>query len=185
MTISGNNVALLTDCILAAFRGSDVMVHRDMRGVSERFSASRRLSRGRSSRPQAPALTIAERARSTTALPDTERSQREEAGRSPSPVGLRQPILNLGMLLSTKCNVRINLRSMVRRIFLITLAGWPSDSRATWNCHKGKPRHKGKPWRPFDPVTSCWLRGQVRRQQVSHSIDLVALDVARRRRCPE
>ena len=123
MTISGNNVALLTDCILAAFRGSDVMVHRDMRGVSERFSASRRLSRGRSSRPQAPALTIAERARSTTALPDIERSQREEAGRSPSPAGLRQPILNLGMLLSTKCNVRINLRSMVRRIFLITLAG--------------------------------------------------------------
>jgi hypothetical protein len=51
------------------------MVHRDMRGVSERFSASRRLSRGRSSRPQAPALTIAERARSTTALPDIERSQ--------------------------------------------------------------------------------------------------------------
>ena len=38
------------------------MVHRDMRGVSERFSASRRLSRGRSSRPQAPALTIAKRA---------------------------------------------------------------------------------------------------------------------------
>jgi hypothetical protein len=123
MTISGNNVALLTDCILAAFRGSDVMVHRDMRSVSKRLASQSVCRRGRSSRPQAPALTIAERARSTTASPDIARSQREEVGRSPSLVRLRQPILNLGMLLSTKCNVRINLRSMVRRNFLITLAG--------------------------------------------------------------
>src|SRR5713101_2106955 len=37
MTISGNNVALLTECILAAFRGSDVMVQRDIRSVSKRL----------------------------------------------------------------------------------------------------------------------------------------------------
>ena len=74
------------------------MVHRDMRGVSERFSASRRLSRGRSSRPQAPALTIAERARSTTALPDIERSQREEAGAVPGWVEAADPKLRYAPL---------------------------------------------------------------------------------------
>lgn len=35
----------------------------------------------------------------------------------------RLPILTLSMLLSTVCNVRINLRSMVRRTAVITLAG--------------------------------------------------------------
>jgi hypothetical protein len=54
MTISGNNVALLTDCILAAFRGSDVMVHRDMRSVSKRLASQSVCRRGRSSRLQAP-----------------------------------------------------------------------------------------------------------------------------------
>src|SRR5260370_39894875 len=54
MTISGNNVALLTDCILAAFRGSDVMVHRDIRSVSKRLAFQSVCPRGRSSRPQAP-----------------------------------------------------------------------------------------------------------------------------------
>ena len=99
------------------------MVHRDIRSVSKRLASQSVCPRGRSSRPQAPALTIAERARSTTASPDIARSQREEVGRSPSSARLTLPILNLGMLLSTECNVRINLRSMVRRIFLITLAG--------------------------------------------------------------
>ena len=74
------------------------MVHRDMRSVSKCLAFQSVCRRGRSSRPQAPALTIAERARSTTALPDIERSQREEAGRSPSPVGLRQPILRYALL---------------------------------------------------------------------------------------
>ena len=92
------------------------MVHRDMRSVSKCLVSQSVCRRGRSSCPQAPALTIAERARPTTASPDIGRSRREEVGRSPSPVGLRQPMLNLGMLLSTKCNVRINLRSMAQSI---------------------------------------------------------------------
>jgi hypothetical protein len=131
MTISGNNVALLTDCILAAFRGSDVMVHRDMRSVSKCLASQSVCRRGRSLRPRAPALTIAERARSTTASPDIARSQREEVGRSPSPARLTQPILNLGMPLSTKCNVRINLRSMVRRIFF-DYACWIAEGQQSY-----------------------------------------------------
>jgi hypothetical protein len=48
------------------------------------------------------------------------------------------PIPNLSMFLSTKCNGRINLRSMVRRIFAITLAGSTGRGRATilhWTLH--------------------------------------------------
>jgi hypothetical protein len=93
------------------------MVHRDMRSVSKRL-------------PSAPFVAPAglgadhRGTRSVNnGLTGYREAQREEVGRSPSLVRLRQPILNLGMLLSTKCNVRINLRSMVRRIFLITLAG--------------------------------------------------------------
>ena len=63
------------------------------------------------------------RAWSTTASPVIAWAPREEVGRWLPLAGLRQPTLNLGMFVSTECNVRINLRSMVRRISLITLAG--------------------------------------------------------------
>src|SRR5713226_6733052 len=53
MTISGNNIALLTDCILAAFRGSDVMVHRDMQRLKA-FSVSKRLPSGPFVAPASP-----------------------------------------------------------------------------------------------------------------------------------
>jgi hypothetical protein len=62
------------------------MVHRDMRSVSERL-APQGVCLGAVRRARKPpALTIAERARLTTASPDIERAQREEAGRCP-PLG--------------------------------------------------------------------------------------------------
>ena len=99
------------------------MVHRDMRGVSKRLASQGVCRRGCSSRPQAAALTHRGTRSLNYGLTRYREAQWEQVGRSPSLVKPRQPILNLGMLLSTKCNVRINLRSMVRRIFLITLAG--------------------------------------------------------------
>ena len=99
------------------------MVHRDMRSVSKRLASQSVCRRGRSSRLQAPGADHRGTRSVNNSLTGYREAQREDVGRSPSLVRLRQPILNLGMLLSTKCNVRINLRSMVRRIFLITLAG--------------------------------------------------------------
>jgi len=93
------------------------MVHRDMRGVSKRLPSGLFV---------APASRGADHRGTRSVnygLTRYREAQREQVGRSPSLVRLRQPILNLGMLLSTKCNVRINLRSMDRRTFLITLAG--------------------------------------------------------------
>ena len=78
------------------------MVHRDTR-------ASKRLS----SRLQVPADYRG------TRIVNNWISLRE---RGPSP-RLRLPVLNLSMILSPKCNVRINLRSMVRRISALTLTG--------------------------------------------------------------
>jgi hypothetical protein len=93
------------------------MVHRDMRSVSKRL-------------PSGPFVVLAGPGadhRGACSVNDGLTGYREVAagggGTLAVPVGLRQPMLNLGMILSTKCNVRINLRSMVRRIFLITLAG--------------------------------------------------------------
>jgi hypothetical protein len=105
------------------------MVHRDMRSVSKRlqrlkaFGVSKRLLSGPCVAPASPGADHRGTRSVNNGLTGYREAQREQAERSPSLVRLRQPILNLGMLLSPKCNVRINLRSMVRRTFLITLAG--------------------------------------------------------------
>ncbi len=98
------------------------MVHRDMRSVSKRLASQSVCSRGPFVAPASPGADHRGTRSVNNGLTGYREAQREQAGRSPSLVRLRQPILNLGMLLSTKCNVRINLRSMVRRTFLITLA---------------------------------------------------------------
>ena len=99
------------------------MVHRDIRSVSKCLASQSVCRRGPFVAPASPGADHRGTCSVNDDLTGYRQARQEEVGRSPSPVGLRQPILNLGMLLSTKCNVRINLRSMVRRIFLITLAG--------------------------------------------------------------
>jgi hypothetical protein len=116
MTIRGSNVALLPNGTLAAFQSSEVMVHRDTkRLITLAVAAVRRACKFRRQRSRTRLVKHS--------LTGYRVGAAGEVGRSPSFASFRQATLNLGMLVSTKCNVRINLRSMVRRISVITLAG--------------------------------------------------------------
>jgi hypothetical protein len=116
MTIRGSNVALRPDGTLAAFQSSKVMVHRDTKRLMALAVAAVRRARKPRRRPSRTRPV-------NNSLTGYRVGAAQEVGLSPSFASFRQPTLNLGMLVSAKCNVRINLRSMVRRVSVITLAG--------------------------------------------------------------
>ncbi|KRQ93499.1 hypothetical protein CQ10_07940 [Bradyrhizobium valentinum] len=103
--IGGDNAALSTDGILA---GSEGIVRRDIAAFASADS-----------RAASAVLDIAQRALVSNGLA----RHRQVAAAGILYIRQRQSILNLGMLLSTECNVRVNLRSMARAISAITLAG--------------------------------------------------------------